>query len=53
MAEIKRAVVEDDRIREPWGFREPYGGDETWPTRVDERADGDVERWVQSACVLC
>ena len=24
-----------------------------WPVRVDEYVDGMVERWVQSACVLC
>ncbi len=42
-----------DRILDPWGSRTPYprGGD--WPTRVDEHTDGPVERWVQSACVLC
>jgi ferredoxin-nitrate reductase len=41
------------RIADPWGVRTPYprGGD--WPIRVDERVDGVVERWVQSACVLC
>ncbi len=41
------------RIAYPWGVRTPYprGGD--WPIRVDERVDGVVERWVQSACVLC
>ena len=42
-----------DRIVDPWGARTPYprGGD--WPVRVDEHADGSVEQWVQSACVLC
>jgi ferredoxin-nitrate reductase len=42
-----------DRIVDPWGTRTPYprGGD--WPVRVDEHADGTVEEWVQSACVLC
>ena len=42
-----------DRIVDPWGTRTPYprGGD--WPVRVDEHTDGSVERWVQSACVLC
>ena len=42
-----------DRIADPWGERTPYprGGD--WPVRVDEHIDGSVDRWVQSACVLC
>ena len=42
-----------DRIADPWGARTPYrrGGD--WPIRVDEHMDGPVDRWVQSACVLC
>jgi ferredoxin-nitrate reductase len=42
-----------DRITDPWGPRTPYprGGD--WPVRVDENAPGDVDKWVQSACVLC
>ena len=42
-----------DRIADPWGARTPYpqGGD--WPVRVDEHVDGPVDRWVQSACVLC
>ena len=47
-----------DRIAEIWGTRTPYARDERWPTRVDQvLAEGvdesDVERWVQSACVLC
>ncbi len=43
----------NSRIADPWGVRTPYprGGD--WPIRVDEEVDGEVERWVQSACVLC
>ena len=42
-----------DRIADPWGARKPYpqGGD--WPIRVDEYVEGPVDRWVQSACVLC
>ncbi len=42
-----------DRIADPWGARTPYprGGD--WPVRVDEHVEGDVDAWVQSACVLC
>jgi anaerobic selenocysteine-containing dehydrogenase len=50
--------VPDERIRDPWGPTTGIdrGGD--WPERVDvSLADGlaeqDVERWVQSACVLC
>jgi len=47
-----------DRIADIWGSRTPHGRDEQWPVRVDqELADGvdedQVERWVQSACVLC
>jgi ferredoxin-nitrate reductase len=42
-----------ERVVDPWGVRRPYprGGD--WPIRVDENVVGPVERWVQSACVLC
>src|SRR3954447_18942706 len=48
----------DDRIAHIWGARTPFGPGESWPMRVDmELAEGvsenDVERWVQSACVLC
>lgn len=47
-----------DRISAIWGTRTPYGRGGLWPVRVDQRlADGvreeEVERWVQSACVLC
>jgi anaerobic selenocysteine-containing dehydrogenase len=47
-----------DRISEIWGTRTPYARDEPWPVRVDQAldagvAEGDVDRWVQSACVLC
>jgi anaerobic selenocysteine-containing dehydrogenase len=47
-----------DRIDNPWGLRTPHGRDEPWPVRVDMHldrgmAEADVERWVQSACVLC
>src|SRR4051812_39607852 len=46
------------RIADIWGTRTPFGRGEDWPSRVDTMlADGiseeDVERWVQSACVLC
>ena len=51
-----------DRIAHPWGARTPYGVGQAWPVRVDEQVGGEagrpggpveVERWVQSACVLC
>src|SRR5215211_8487904 len=42
-----------DRIADPRGVRTPYGAGQAWPARVDEQAGHDVERWVQSACVLC
>ena len=41
------------RIEDPWGARTPYARGADWPARVDEHTDGSVERWVQSACVLC
>ena len=41
------------RITDPWGARTPYPQGVNGPIRVDEHADGPVERWVQSACVLC
>src|SRR4051794_22822313 len=46
-----------DRITEPWGDRTPFGRGQPWPDRRDEFLDGvdeaDVDRWVQSCCVLC
>ena len=47
-----------DRIADVWGTRTPYGRDAPWPVRVDSHLDQgldetDVDRWVQSACVLC
>ena len=47
-----------DRIAEIWGTRTPYPQDGLWPVRVDQAlgegiGEDDVERWVQSACVLC
>jgi ferredoxin-nitrate reductase len=45
--------VSTDRIRDPWGSRTPYPRGGEWPIRQDEHTEGAVERWVQSACVLC
>jgi anaerobic selenocysteine-containing dehydrogenase len=47
-----------DRIANIWGTRTAYARDGLWPVRVDQVlddgiAEGDVDRWVQSACVLC
>ena len=47
-----------DRIAEIWGTRTPYPRDGLWPVRLDQALGGgvtedDVDRWVQSACVLC
>lgn len=46
------------RIEDIWGTTTPYAAGQPWPTRVDSHVrDGlredDVERWVQSACLLC
>lgn len=45
-----------DRIAEPWGGRRPFERGGEWPDRLDQylTVDGDdVERWVQSTCILC
>ncbi|THG33022.1 molybdopterin oxidoreductase family protein [Naasia lichenicola] len=47
-----------DRIADIWGTRTPFGRGELWPVRVDSKLEegldeADVDRWVQSACVLC
>ncbi|GAA0221087.1 nitrate reductase [Saccharothrix mutabilis subsp. mutabilis] len=47
-----------DRISDIWGTRTPHARDTAWPVRVDLHlaegvAETDVDRWVQSACVLC
>ncbi|MCZ2525299.1 molybdopterin oxidoreductase family protein [Streptomyces sp. HB2AG] len=47
-----------DRIADIWGTRTPHARDTPWPVRVDSHldpsvAEEDVDRWVQSACVLC
>ncbi|MCW2787336.1 MAG: fdhF [Marmoricola sp.] len=48
----------NDRIADIWGERTPHSKGTVWPARVDLRLDdgvneADVDRWVQSACVLC
>lgn len=47
-----------DRIADIWGTRTAYPKDGLWPVRVDQAlaegvAEDDIERWVQSACLLC
>ena len=47
-----------DRVADPWGARTPYRSGQSWPARVDLHlvdglGEGDVDRWVRSACVLC
>lgn len=47
-----------DRIDDVWGSRTPFERGARWPERVDQVlaegvAEGDVDRWVHSACVLC
>ena len=47
-----------DRIADIWGTRTPFARGRRWPVRVDQvlaegLAEEDVDRWVQSACVLC
>jgi anaerobic selenocysteine-containing dehydrogenase len=47
-----------DRISDIWGERTPFASGTAWPQRVDTSlAEGlseeGVDRWVQSACVLC
>src|SRR2546423_2631228 len=46
----------NDRITDVWGERTPFPRDGQWPTRVDQFltvGEDQVDRWVQSACVLC
>jgi anaerobic selenocysteine-containing dehydrogenase len=47
-----------DRVADIWGPRTPHGRGTVWPARVDAHlepgvAEDDVDRWVQSACLLC
>jgi ferredoxin-nitrate reductase len=43
----------DGRIDDVWGERTPYARGADWPTRADAYVEGEVERWVQSACTMC
>jgi anaerobic selenocysteine-containing dehydrogenase len=50
------SVVSSDRTADVWGQRTPVARNAHWPERVDQFLtvdEGSVERWVQSACVLC
>ncbi|MGE5395393.1 MAG: molybdopterin oxidoreductase family protein [Candidatus Saccharibacteria bacterium] len=49
--EIHQKTSKRDSIANIWGDRTPFVND--WPIRVDEQVSEDVDRWVQSACVLC
>jgi len=47
-----------DRVADIWGSRTPHGKGSVWPARVDSHlqpglSEADVDRWVQSACLLC
>jgi anaerobic selenocysteine-containing dehydrogenase len=47
-----------DRVADIWGERTPHSRGTVWPARVDLHlepgvSEADVDRWVQSACVLC
>src|SRR4051794_9840608 len=47
-----------DRIADIFGERTPHPRGTVWPARVDQHLDegvseADVDRWVQSACLLC
>ena len=47
-----------DRINDLYGERTPHARGTVWPARMDQHlepgvAEVDVERWVQSACLLC
>jgi anaerobic selenocysteine-containing dehydrogenase len=53
-----KEMVMVDRIAEIWGTRTPFARGERWPVRVDQVlaprvVEEDVQRWVQSACILC
>ncbi|WP_269811160.1 molybdopterin oxidoreductase family protein [Kineosporia rhizophila] len=51
-------MIAADRISDIWGPRTPHAKGTVWPARVDTHLDEgvdaqEVDRWVQSACVLC
>jgi anaerobic selenocysteine-containing dehydrogenase len=51
-----RSLVSTDRTVDVWGERTPLARDGDWQHRLDQYLtvdEGSVERWVQSACVLC
>lgn len=55
---MTRGAGDASRIDDVWGARTPYAPGERWPERVDSMlqqglTEGDVDTWVQSACVLC
>jgi anaerobic selenocysteine-containing dehydrogenase len=52
------ATDRHDRILDVHGVRTPHARGTVWPARVDAYLDegfteADVDRWVQSACLLC
>src|SRR5579885_300173 len=42
-----------DSVKDIGGPRTPNYGEGLWPGRVDEHLLDELERWVQSCCVLC
>jgi anaerobic selenocysteine-containing dehydrogenase len=47
------AVRHADRIEDVWGDRTPYPQGAEWPVREDGHTEGDADRWVSTACVMC
>jgi ferredoxin-nitrate reductase len=50
--------VGGDRTQDVWGPRTPFDVGDSWPVRRDQHlvagvCEEDVDRWVQSACLLC
>src|SRR3954453_1060535 len=53
---INTGGLPTERLNDIWGQRHPHGADSDWARRVDQMlsvSEGDVDRWVQSACALC
>jgi anaerobic selenocysteine-containing dehydrogenase len=52
-----RGSATNERTADVWGKRTPFDRGADWPVRVDVNvagvAESEVDRWVQSACVLC